>query len=145
MSNDTTQTERARFSPAFWVIVAIILCGVVLVVAVPHSSRIICKVRHIDIETSNILAALKLYRAEFGVFPGPDSVTILRALRGQNDRGMSFLDCRASSLYQTGELLDPWGTPYMFYRSGDEIATRSAGPNRRFEGSVDPNCDDYFR
>ena len=145
MISDTILTKRARFSPVFWVAGAII-CGVALLVgAYPYGIRPICKVRPIDVETSNILAALKLYRAEFGAFPGPDSVTILRALRGQNDRGMSFFDCRASSVSQTGELLDPWGTPYMFYRSGDEIVIRSAGPNRRFEGSVDPNCDDNFR
>ena len=73
----------------------------------------------------------QILRARFGESPATDAIAISLSIRGKDHRKSIFLDCPAHKVSPGGELLDPWGTAYKFYGSGDEIVIRSAGPNRR--------------
>lgn len=144
MSDERKFTRQVRFSRPFWIAVAL-LGAVAIVGIIPWRTRPICKVGKIDVETANILAAIKFYRARFGDFSTTDASTISLSIRGKDHRQTVFLDCPVRMVSPAGELLDPWATAYKFYGSGDEIIIRSAGPNRRFDSSAVPDCDDYFR
>ena len=47
--------------------------------------------------------------------------------------------------HEINEIVDPWGTPLMFYFSHNEVLIRSAGPNRIWEDSATPTADDLYR
>jgi hypothetical protein len=143
VNDQPTRPQQRRFSLGFWIVVGIIVMfGVMLL-----SSRTghIDTVRRIDVETAQICTALELYKAEFGAFPVGDSAAVLRSLRGQNPRQIVFFQCRAESVSPDGGLLDPWGTPYKVYFSGDQALVRSAGPNKQFDDSSKKDFDDYIR
>lgn len=96
----------------------------------------------IDHEMRAISIALAQYKTEFGVYPSGDSRTICRALRGENAKKMRFIDMK---VMPDGVLIDPWGTPYRIYYSGDLPLIRSAGPNKQFDESRwQERTDDYF-
>ena len=100
-------------------------------------------VYRIDSETAAIHAALAQYKTEFGSFPAGDTLAICRSLTGTNPKGIRFIELR--SVAPDGSLLDPWGTPYKIYYSGDWPLVRSAGPNKQFDPSTKrKQTDDYF-
>lgn len=134
-------TER-RFPLSYW----LVLAGVLLVAAFFCYPGIVADdegVYRIDAETAAIRAALAQYKTEFGSFPTGDSLAICRALSGNNPKGIHFIELR--SVAPDGSLLDPWGTPYKIYYSGDWPLVRSAGPNKKFDASTKrKQTDDYF-
>ncbi len=76
---------------------------------------------------------LALYRERFGAYPAfGDNAQLVNALAGANPHRIALLPREAPAVSAaTGELLDRWGTPYVFHaisRTGLEI--RSAGPDR---------------
>ena len=65
------------------------------------------------------------YYRVLGEFPSGDSTAFVQALRGNNKKQMPFIS-------PTGNLLDPWQTPYHFSR-GDGVPVvevLSAGPDK---------------
>ena len=97
----------------------------------------------IDAETQAIQGGLAQYKSEFGAFPSGDSRAICRALTGNNPKGIRFIELH--SVTPDGDFLDPWGTPYKIYYSGDWPLVRSAGPNKQFDPStMRKRTDDYF-
>jgi hypothetical protein len=146
MNDECDKKGLGHFSRSFWMVVALILGVTGIGVVLPlFPFRTVCPVRVIDHDMKNILSAIKGYQATFDEIPALDAKTISRAIRGKDHRAKVFLDCPARAVSSTGELLDPWGTAYKFYRAEGEILIRSAGPNRRFNSSAEPDCDDYFR
>ncbi len=145
MSDDTQPGSRPKVSLSFWLFLGLIaVVGFALLLPL-RSRPIIDRFRRIDIETSQILAAMQSYEAAFGAFPVGDSSAIFRALRGDNPQKIIFLQCRAESVSPDGGMLDPWGTPYKIYFSGKEPLIRSAGPNKQFDDSSQKQFDDYIR
>lgn len=144
VSEQTERSAQHGFSLAFWLILlSIAVIGSALLLPQPH--RIIEPVLRIDVETTEILNAIHSYKADFGAFPAGDSRAVFRALRGQNSRKIVYFQCSPKSLSSEGDLLDPWGTPYKLYFSGDEVLIRSAGSDKHFEDSGDKHFDDYIR
>jgi type II secretory pathway pseudopilin PulG len=144
VSEQIALSKQSRFSLSFWIAIAgIVLLGVVLFFPRPYC--IIDKARRIDLEMAQIHQALDSYRSTFGAFPAGESRAVFSALRGQNPQKLVFYQCRAESVSQDGLLLDPWGTPYKVYFSGDEVLVRSAGPNKQFDDSSAKHFDDYIR
>jgi hypothetical protein len=102
-------------------------------------------VRHIDRITATLHAALALYKEEFGTYPAGNSRAVSKALQGDNPKQKHFIELSRGEVSPEGDLLDPWGTPYLFYFSGQKPLIRSAGENRQFDDSTSKHCDDYFR
>jgi hypothetical protein len=96
-------------------------------------------------ETQAILMAMQQYKAQYGEYPAGDNRAIAHALCGQNPQKVVFIDFRPEHLSPNGDLLDPWGTPFKIYFSGNEILVRSAGPNKRFDDSGEKDFDDFIR
>ena len=101
-------------------------------------------VRRIDAEMNALMSALQQYKVKYGAYPTGDSADISRALTGHNKDKDIFLVWRTKSTAANGELMDPWGTPYMIYFCGMNPLIRSAGPNKRFDSSRDKGFDDIF-
>lgn len=83
-----------------------------------------------DIEiVENLLAT---YRTIFGSNPpGGLNREIIAALRGANPRKLAILPPDFSALSPSGELLDRWGTPFLFHPVSDAILeVMSAGPDQ---------------
>lgn len=72
------------------------------------------------------------FRDALGENPIGTNEEITRALTGGNLKQVKMQVPRGSSINESGELVDRWGTPYFFHQiSADEMEVRSAGPDRR--------------
>ena len=80
-----------------------------------------------------IAEILRLYRERFGALPAFETnAQLVNALAGANPRRLGLLprDTPAVSA-QTGELLDRWGSPFVFHAlSRETLEIHSAGPDR---------------
>lgn len=74
---------------------------------------------------------IRQYGSTFGGNPVGTNPEITGALQGDNPKQINFLKPDGNRVNATGELVDPWGTPYFFHQiSGEEMEIRSAGPDR---------------
>jgi hypothetical protein len=104
-----------------------------LIDARARSRTIICQV-----VARNVVEASKTYAQHFGSLPAGDEVAILKELRGQNSKGLVFLDVGLDSLDRSQSLVDPWQTPYRIDSDPTNgITVKSAGANRRFGDTDD--------
>ncbi len=133
MSEEAPIRKHGRLALLLWILLAVIALAVLEALLPVGSRPIIDKVRLVDVDTSQIRAALQSYEAAFGMFPTGKSSAVFRALRGDNSRKIIFLQCTPGSVAPDGSMLDPWGTPYKIYFSGKEPLIRSAGPNKQFD------------
>jgi hypothetical protein len=88
-----------------------------------------------------LLEAFEAYHAEYDAYPDGSPAEIGRALRGDNEKQIVFLQGPEQSHNEDGELLDPWGTPFKitFDAETQKPLIHSAGKNRLFE----EHGDDY--
>lgn len=79
------------------------------------------------------------YRERYGAFPtGEDNSQIVNALTGNNPERLAFIDRTHPAISASGELLDRWGTAFVFhFMSHDALEIRSAGPDRELYTSDD--------
>ncbi len=80
-----------------------------------------------------VRAILDLYRERFGAYPAfGDNAQLVNALAGANPQRLGLLPRDAPAINPaTGELLDRWGTPYVFHSiSRLTVELRTAGPDR---------------
>lgn len=77
--------------------------------------------------------AVAQYRRVFGSNPpGGENREIVAALRGENPRRLAVLPPDLKSLNENGEIVDRWGTPYLFHPvSGEVMEVLSAGPDQK--------------
>lgn len=76
---------------------------------------------------------LALYRERFDAYPAfGDNVQLVNALAGSNPHRIGLLPRDTPAVSPaTGELLDRWGTPYLFHAiSRHALEIRSVGPDR---------------
>lgn len=86
----------------------------------------------VDAGLDNLQFALRDYRAALGGNPVGTNAEITAALLGDNLRQLRLPLPQGSTLDRSGQLTDPWGTPYFFHQlSGTRMELRSAGPDRR--------------
>jgi hypothetical protein len=80
----------------------------------------------------NMRHAIHDFGAMFGGNPVGTNPEITDALRGKNPKHINFLNPEAGMrINASGELIDPWGTPYFFHQlSGTDMEIHSAGPDR---------------
>jgi hypothetical protein len=103
------------------------------------------KVVKFNADCDNLILGLQQYKEFVGSYPVGNNVTIARSLLGQTDKKVLILAIRRSDLNDKGEIIDPWGVPYQFYFSHNEVLIRSAGPNKVWEDSAQPTGDDLYR
>lgn len=83
--------------------------------------------------------AIFQYHNEFAIAPTGTASQILSQLIGNNERRIVFLQTGSETTNRVGELCDPWGTPFQISIdrtnpvTRDDIAIRSAGPDRKFD------------
>jgi type II secretory pathway pseudopilin PulG len=104
------------------------------------------RIQKFNDDASNIIQGLQQYKEFVGSYPsGTNNVDIVKALQGKTDKKVLILAVQKSELSQKGEMMDPWGTPMMFYFSGNAVLIRSAGPNKAWEDSSIIASDDLYR
>ena len=96
-------------------------------------------------DADNLILGLQQYKEFVGTYPTGNNIQIAKALLGQTEKKVLILAVRRSNINDKGEILDPWGTPYQFYFSHNEVMIRSAGPNRVWEDSSTATADDLYR
>ena len=90
----------------------------------------------------SLTAAFAAYRSDYGIEPTGSYSEIVTALRGNNPRKIVYFEAARKAFTASGELVDPWGSPYVVNRS-DPGNPRfySIGPNKVDDGDV-PGSDD---
>lgn len=85
-----------------------------------------------QIVLENMRRTIHQYGAMFGGNPVGNNSEITSQLRGDNPKHINFLNSDAGMrVNASGELIDPWGTPYFFHQlSGTDMEIHSAGPDR---------------
>lgn len=123
-----------------------VVCGLTIIYALlrPWLATRGDRVPQVQADISGIQVALGAYKAHFGHYPTGASSSVMRALTGDNPAKQVFIELGPRRTSWQGDLLDPWGTPYKIYSSGDEFLIRSAGKNKVFESTRDKGCDDVF-
>jgi type II secretory pathway pseudopilin PulG len=97
-------------------------------------------------DADNVIQGLQQYKEFVGSYPaGTNNLDIVRALQGKTDKKVLILSVQKHDLSEKGEMLDPWGTPLMFYFSGNAVLIRSAGPNKAWEDTSVIGSDDLFK
>jgi hypothetical protein len=107
--------------------------------------RIASETRQFNDDVDDIFDALQKYKERVGSYPVGNNADVVKALQGNNSRNVIIVVGRRKNFNTKGELIDPWGTPFRIYFSGEGILIRSAGPNKRFDDSTAQNFDDYIR
>ncbi len=80
----------------------------------------------------NVEFVLRDYAVALGGNPVGTNAEITAALRGDNLKQLKLDTPGGSSVNASGELCDPWGTPWFFHQlSGTKMELRSAGPDRK--------------
>lgn len=91
---------------------------------------------------SQVCAALKQYRTEYGAMPAGSQAEIMNTLRGANPRKIVFFEARPQDFNQQGEYIDAWGTPYHIDASTPDYPwAYSYGPDKQDNGGA-PGSDD---
>jgi hypothetical protein len=103
------------------------------------------RIAKFNADCDNLILGFQQYREFVGSYPTGNNATITKALLGQTGRKVLILTVRRSDINDKGEVVDPWGTPYQFYFSNDQVLIRSAGPNKAFEDSAISTADDLYR
>lgn len=80
----------------------------------------------------NMSRAIHQYGQMFGGNPVGTNPEITKQLNGGNPKHINFITAAAGMrVDDSGELVDPWGTPYFFHQiSGSDTEIRSAGPDK---------------
>ena len=128
--------------------VALIIVGVAGVLWVAKGwtlKRLDAKIARFNSDCDNLILGIQQYREFVGSYPNGNNAQITKALLGQTEKKVLILAVRRSDLNDKGEIVDPWGTPLQFYFSHNEVLLRSAGPNKVWEDSANPNADDLYR
>jgi hypothetical protein len=88
-------------------------------------------------EAEEISLNIRNFGLRFGGNPVGTNAEITKALNGGNAAGANYLPS-SRRLNGSGELLDPWGTPYFFHaNSATVMEVRSAGPDKKLYSSDD--------
>ncbi len=65
--------------------------------------------------------------------PWGENAEITAALTGDNSLGLRLIPRTHPAINAAGELVDRWGTPFLFHAlAGDRMEFRSAGPDKKF-------------
>jgi hypothetical protein len=80
----------------------------------------------------NVQFVLRDYAIALGGNPVGTNAEITAALRGDNLKQLKLDMPQGSSVNDSGELCDPWGTPWFFHQlSATKMELRSAGPDKK--------------
>jgi hypothetical protein len=79
----------------------------------------------------NMRTTIRQYGLAYAGNPVGNNAEITAALQGENPKQINFLKPDGNRVNASGELVDPWGTPYFFHQlSAQQTEIRSAGPDR---------------
>lgn len=87
---------------------------------------------------SELTSSIEAYYNEYHTPLGQDNSTLIRMLRGENNKQIVFFATNPRLFNERGELLDSWETPYQIeYHGKTNVTIISAGPNGHFDDEDD--------
>ena len=91
-------------------------------------------ITRVEAMASQLKAACLGYMAEYGALPSTsENYRLIKILKTDNPRSITFLNLKPSDLNANGELIDSWGTPYRItFDSDSKVHVVSAGPDKIF-------------
>ena len=110
-----------------------------------NSFRANVRISKFNEDVDDLFYSLQKYKEYTGTYPFGNNADVVKALSGNNPQKVIVDVGRRKNVNSKGELVDPWGTPFRIYFSGEGVLIRSAGPNKRFDDSSVPNSDDIYR
>jgi hypothetical protein len=123
----------------------IVFAGVLWVAKAWTARQADTKIAKFNADCDSLILGLQQYREFVGSYPTGNNTAITKSLLGQTEKKVLILVVRKSDLNDKTEIVDPWGTPYQFYFSHNEVMIRSAGPNKVWEDSAAGAADDLYR
>jgi len=79
-----------------------------------------------------LLERYRMFVKDHAAAPAGSNAELVRRLQGRNRANLAFIPATHPALNESGELIDRWGTPYVFHAlSSTRTEIRSAGPDRR--------------
>ncbi len=126
-------------------LIVVCVVGVLYVARAWTLTKADAKLTKFNTDCDNLIMGLQQYREFVGTYPTGNNAAITKSLLGQTEKKVLILVARRSDMNDKGEIVDPWGTPFQFYFSHNEVMIRSAGPNKIFEDSAVPTADDRYR
>src|SRR5262245_62128638 len=126
------------------VVVLAVVGGAAWIVKDRVQRRIDPKIRQFHSDCDDLIKGLQQYKEFFKRYPSGTTAEITKALSGQTDEKVMIIATKDSRKNDKGEVVDAWGTPIQFFFSHNAVLIRSAGPNRSFEDSRSPTCDDLY-
>ena len=109
-----------------------------------NPKRVDPKIAKFNADCDSLILGIQQYREFVGSYPTGNNIQISKALMGQSDKKVLILAVRRADMNDKGEMLDPWGTPLMFYFAHNEVLIRSAGPNKAWQDDAQES-DDLYR
>ena len=129
-----------------WIVtvICLVLAVFILPVFISPVSRIHPEHKVAVDRAMKVVDAMASHYKEFGQWPAGGHADIIKALRGDNPKGIVFLDVPDEFVTSNGELADPWGTPYRLSvdQKTKRATVQSAGPDRRFQRPNEKRSDD---
>jgi hypothetical protein len=117
----------------FWLIPLAVIALLVAMLLPAETGPTLNKNARCRVVLREIQAEIGYYKYDFGSYPTGDCAQVLRELFGNNPQKIEFLSPQNMSVNQAGELLDPWGTPYIInFPSTNGFVISSAGKNKVF-------------
>src|SRR2546426_12125785 len=127
------------------ILLVVAVAAAVWFVTTGQSQRRDPKIAEFHSDASRLIQGLQQYKEFTKHYPNGTTAEITKALSGQTEEKIVIISTRDSAKNDKGEVVDPWGTPIQFFFSHNAVLIRSAGPNRSFEDSRSPTCDDLYR
>jgi len=88
------------------------------------------KVNRTRAQLSVIAGAINVYKSDYGEYPPAGNSSMLKALRSRKiNEESEYLELDGLTT-NSGVILDPWDSPYVYISSGETALLYSAGPNK---------------
>ena len=95
----------------------------------------------VDLEIRAIRACILEYHRLYGKYPEGGGAPVAAALLGKTAGQNAVLSWDQRRINSSGELLDPWSTPYLINVTSQTLELSSPGPNRVYSDSHDTSLD----
>ena len=75
--------------------------------------------------------AAEAYELDQAVYPTSGNANLVKALRSKEGKRLPYFEFAKNQLNDKGEVLDPWGHPFVYINNTDKSAPKGWTPHRK--------------